>query len=259
MGNTRAGKKGHVAPIKPDFEAVHSTDPVAVPKRVAFIQRNLSAHVRLEPEPKIMTFPHLVVRGVIGFELLLILLSLMSLLLNAPLEGLADPLKTPNPAKAPWYFLGLQELLHYFPPVVAGVLIPTLVGMALVIIPYFQVNVVREKLWKEDHSAQPYGFAAAVLALIFFLVWFRVWVILVPTVLIALLMISTFFRAERGPWGWFIRHTPWTEFFASVYAWLARRSLAAWIMAWFVTVTVILTVVGTFFRGPGWSWIWPWE
>jgi menaquinol-cytochrome c reductase cytochrome b/c subunit len=49
----------------------------------------------------------------------------ISLIWDAPLEQLADPMHTPNPAKAPWYFLGLQELLHYFPPVVAGVLIPT--------------------------------------------------------------------------------------------------------------------------------------
>ena len=51
---------------------------------------------------------------------------------DAPLEELANPLQTPNPAKAPWYFLGLQELLHYFPPVVAGVLIPALVVLALI-------------------------------------------------------------------------------------------------------------------------------
>ncbi len=65
----------------------------------------------------------------------------MSLFWDAPLEGLADPMQTPNPAKAPWYFLGLQELLHYFPPVVGGVLIPTLVVIALIVIPYFNVNV----------------------------------------------------------------------------------------------------------------------
>ena len=46
-------------------------------------------------------------------------------------SSLANPLLTPNPAKAPWYFLGLQELLHYFPPLVAGIIIPTLVVIAL--------------------------------------------------------------------------------------------------------------------------------
>ena len=57
-------------------------------------------------------------------------------------------MQTPNPAKAPWYFLGLQELLHYFPPVVAGVLIPDLVVIvALIVIPYFNINVEAEGVW----------------------------------------------------------------------------------------------------------------
>jgi len=68
------------------------------------------------------------------------------------LEELANPMHTPNPAKAPWYFLGLQELLHYFPPVVAGVLIPGLVVMALIIIPYFNINVEAEGLWLRNRS-----------------------------------------------------------------------------------------------------------
>ena len=69
---------------------------------------------------------------------------------DAPLEQLANPLLTPNPAKAPWYFLGLQELLHFFPPFVAGVLIPTLVLMGLIVIPYFHVNVEGKPLWEKN-------------------------------------------------------------------------------------------------------------
>ena len=67
-------------------------------------------------------------------------------------RGLADPMHTPNPAKAPWYFLGLQELLHYFPPVVAGVLIPGLVVLALIVIPYFNINVEAEGFWLRDRQ-----------------------------------------------------------------------------------------------------------
>ena len=79
--------------------------------------------------------------------MLAIVLVLVALFWDAPLEQLANPLLTPNPAKAPWYFLGLQELLHYFPPLVAGVLLPTLVVLALVVIPYFDVNIEGEPLW----------------------------------------------------------------------------------------------------------------
>ncbi len=83
-----------------------------------------------------MTYPAALSHFVIAMEVVFLLLVWVSLLANAPLEGLADPMHTPNPAKAPWYFLGLHELLHYFPPMVAGVLIPGLVVGALVIIPY---------------------------------------------------------------------------------------------------------------------------
>ena len=78
-----------------------------------------------------MSFPHVILREAIAFQLLAIVLVVLALFWDAPLEQLANPLLTPNPAKAPWYFLGLQELLHYFPPLVAGVLLPTLVVLGL--------------------------------------------------------------------------------------------------------------------------------
>jgi hypothetical protein len=66
-------------------------------------------------------------------------------------------MQTPNPAKAPWYFLGLQELLHYFPPVVGGVLIPTMVVLALIVIPYFGINIANEPLWARNRRKPPPG------------------------------------------------------------------------------------------------------
>ena len=83
---------------------------------------------------------------------LAIALVWIALMFNAPLEGLADPSHTPNPAKAPWYFLGLQEMLHYFPPVVAGVLVPGLVVMAFIVIPYFKVNIEADGLFLKDRQ-----------------------------------------------------------------------------------------------------------
>lgn len=226
-----------------DFQVVRSDDPAAVPKRVALIQPNVSAHVLFKPERLVMTFPHLIIRGVIGLEILIIVLSVISLLVDAPLEGIANPVKTPNPAKAPWYFLGLQELLHYFPPVVAGVLIPLLVVIALVIIPYFDINIKRERLWYKHTPTTLGSYAAAFIGVMVFLLYFKVYVVAVPTAVIGLLMGSTYFvPRETGFWGW-----------------LCRKSLADWLMSWFITVTVVLTVVGTFFRGPGWSWVWPWK
>lgn len=69
-----------------------------------------------------------------------ILLILVSMYINAPLESIADPATSPNPSKAPWYFLGLQELLVYFSPWIAGVLIPSCILLGLAAIPYIDVK-----------------------------------------------------------------------------------------------------------------------
>src|SRR5947208_14714624 len=94
-----------------------------------------------------MTFPHLLIREAIAFQVLVIAMVIVALVWDAPLERLANPLLTPNPAKAPWYFLGLQELLHFFPPFLAGILIPTLVVVPLISIPYLNVNIEGRPLW----------------------------------------------------------------------------------------------------------------
>jgi len=76
------------------------------------------------PDPdadRVSSYPHLVVREFLAFGLMLATLLVVSFLFDAPLEELANPGKTPNPAKAPWYFLSLQEMLHYAPPFIGGV------------------------------------------------------------------------------------------------------------------------------------------
>src|SRR6266542_6945210 len=118
-------------------EPADGSNALRAPQRVVFITPKTSAKVKEKMQPQVMSYPQLILRGVIAFEVLTILLVVVSLVWDAPLEQLANPLLTPNPAKAPWYFLGLQELLHYFPPLVAGIVIPTLVVVALVVIPYF--------------------------------------------------------------------------------------------------------------------------
>ena len=135
---------------KKDFVAGISSDQRRSPVRVAFVTRRTSAQVKAHGEEIVQSFPEVLFRAAIAVELLAIMLVLVSLIFNAPLEGLADATHTPNPAKAPWYFLGLQELLHYFPPVVAGVLVPTLVVIALIVIPYFNINIEAEGLFTKD-------------------------------------------------------------------------------------------------------------
>jgi quinol-cytochrome oxidoreductase complex cytochrome b subunit len=169
----------------------------------------------------------------------------MALLFNAPLEGIADPSHTPNPAKAPWYFLGLQEMLHYFPPVVAGVLVPGLVVMALIVIPYFNINIEAEGLFVKDRKRRVAIFYAAAIALCVFLLAFDVLVALVPTLIVAAFMLLAIQSSSQSP--------------SAFRRYLAAKPLSFWIMTWFLFELVVLTAVGTFFRGPGWSWVLPWR
>lgn len=225
------------------LDIVDSADPMSVPRRVALVRPDLSLAVPRRREEHVTTFPHLIVREVILFQWVVILVALASLFWDAPLEGIADPLETPNPAKAPWYFLGLQELLHYFPPVVAGVLIPTLVVIALIVIPYARINREPAALWSWGPRRVLPGLGILAVALVPVLSVFHCWVLLVPTLAFELLVLIS-------------RPVPHSGRFRT---WLGQRTLPQWIMTWFVVAACLLTVVGTFFRGPGWSLVWPWD
>jgi quinol-cytochrome oxidoreductase complex cytochrome b subunit len=224
------------------IHAIESNDPIENPWRVALVRPDGRPAVRETDEKYVMTFPHLIVRELILFEVVTIALSLAAIAFDAPLESIANPLETPNPAKAPWYFLGLQELLHYFPPVVAGVLLPTLVAIALIVIPYARVNMEGKPLWSVDSPRKRWLLGSAVLAVVVLMARFSCWPIVVPTALVGWAM----FAARRAPerQGWLHR--------------LRAVTLPEWIMTWFVVVAATLTIIGTFFRGPGWSWVWPW-
>jgi menaquinol-cytochrome c reductase cytochrome b/c subunit len=101
---------------------------------LALVKQDAVVRVQKEPDDTVMTWPHLLTIEFLAAALMSVLLLIMGLIMNAPLEELANGNVTPAVAKAPWYFLGLQELLAYFHPTVAGVLVPTfvLVGAALV-------------------------------------------------------------------------------------------------------------------------------
>ena len=119
---------------------------------------------------------------------------MLALFWDAPLEQLANPLLTPNPAKAPWYFLGLQELLHYFPPLVAGVLLPTLVVLALVVIPYFDVNIEGEPLWAHRSRRRLQIYVGIFASLFVLLALYDAWTVLVPTALVGVLGLVPYFN-----------------------------------------------------------------
>jgi len=225
-------------------ETGFSSDAKKNPQRIVFITRKTSAKVNGEIPGQVMAYPHLLLRESIAFQVLIIAIVLLALAWDAPLEQLANPLVTPNPAKAPWYFLGLQELLHYFPPLVAGILIPTLVVISLVVIPYFNVNVEGEPMWSTNSSRRLRALLATLAVLEIFLGVFQAWTVFVPTAAIGGIAVFSFFIAPTS---------------TGLGRYLRSRAASWWVMTWFICVAVVLTVVGTFFRGPGWSWIWPWR
>lgn len=93
-----------------------------------------------EKDEKVFTWPDLVYIELICMVLLTLLLVVWSIVLKAPLEEPANPAVAPNPSKAPWYFLGLQEMLVYFDPWIAGVFLPSLIILGLMAIPYIDIN-----------------------------------------------------------------------------------------------------------------------
>src|SRR5207248_7137781 len=108
-----------------------------------------------ETADKVLTWPDLVYTELICMVVLTVILIGWSMALQAPLEEPANPSSSPNPSKAPWYFLGLQEMLVYFDPWLAGVVFPGLIIVGLMAIPYIDTNpkgngyfTLKERRWE---------------------------------------------------------------------------------------------------------------
>ena len=104
------------------------------------LAQNLPPVEKSEAEIKILVWPDLVYTEMLCLILWSVLLIVWSIYLKAPIEEPANPAKTPNPSKAPWYFLGLQEMLVYYDPWIAGVLLPGLIIIGLMALPYIDPN-----------------------------------------------------------------------------------------------------------------------
>jgi menaquinol-cytochrome c reductase cytochrome b/c subunit len=117
------------------------TGPAGHTQRLLTVVKSGSIQdIKSEPHDKVHTWPHLLVVEFGAALAILSFLTFFSIFVNAPLLRLADVNSTPNPSKAPWYFLGLQELLTMFHPMVAGVTIPGMGLFALMLAPYIDKN-----------------------------------------------------------------------------------------------------------------------
>jgi menaquinol-cytochrome c reductase cytochrome b/c subunit len=180
------------APVTvPVREAPLPTGNLPTPKKGVADKHRLLALVppegiqRVEREQgdRVNVWPHLLIEEFVAMFILLAALTFFSTFINAPLRELANPNLTPNPSKAPWYFLGLQELLRYFHPMIAGITIPTFILVGLAAVPFVDRNP----------SIKP-----------------------------------------------------------------GDRKLAITLFTIMFMFGAVLTIIGSFFRGPGYNWIWPW-
>jgi quinol-cytochrome oxidoreductase complex cytochrome b subunit len=151
------------------------------------LARGTTPQVGRDPEEEVFSWPHLVFRELLLLLLVIAAVLFLAIFWNAPLEEKANPIHPPNPAKAPWYFLGLQELVSYS-AFWGGVVVPGLLVTALILLPYL------------DHK-------------------------------------------RKGVGRWFAR----------------ERVVANTIFTVCLVIAVVLTVIGTLFRGPNWSWQEPWK
>lgn len=143
-----------------------------------------------EGDLKVSTWPYLARVEFICAIIVTIFLIVWSVLLNAPLEEHSNPALTPNPAKAPWYFLGLQEILVYFDPWIAGVVVPSLMVLGLMAIPYLDIN---------PKGNGYYTFSERKYSIIIFSFGFHIlWILLI--------VIGVFMRGPGWLWFW-----PWQE------------------------------------------------
>lgn len=151
------------------------------------LARGTTPQVGKNPDDEVFAWPHLIFREILLFLLVLAIVLFLAIFWNAPLEEYANPIHPPNPAKAPWYFLGLQELVSYS-AFWGGVVVPGLLVAALVFLPYLD-------------------------------------------------------RKPGGIGRWFSR----------------ERTVANTIFTLCLALAIVFTIIGTYFRGPNWGWVQPWQ
>jgi quinol-cytochrome oxidoreductase complex cytochrome b subunit len=214
-----------------------------------------------EPEKApeyVLTLPNLLLRELVVACILIAFIMVISVLFNAPLGDAANPGMSPNPAKAPWYFLGLQELLLHFHPLFAVVIIPLVASVALVFIPYYRYDTSMAGAWFLSHKGRRVGTLAAVVAAVATPIliladefWLDMtgWAPGIPSVVRSGLLPTLVIGAAL----------------VSFYVFLKRKHGASnneAIQAMFILLTVVLAIltgIGVWFRGPGMALMWPWS
>ncbi len=209
------------------------------------------------PENTVFSFPIVLLWEIIVLLGVTLAIFLFSLLKQAPLDEIANPMVTTDPAKAPWYFVGLQELLEHMHPLVAGIIIPGTLILFLVALPYIDYSRDKVGVWFSSSRGKKITLLTALYTL---------------AVMLAYIVLDNAFPLRE-----LLRnHVPqWVAQGVLPIAILLllaglpllplwrmkanRREMMLALFTFTMVAAVVLTVSGFLFRGPGFKLYWPWE
>ena len=205
-------------------------------------------------ESRIAAMPHLIVREVTTALLVLAVALLISMFFNAPLAEQANPGLSPNPTKAPWYFMGLQELLMHFHPLMAVLVIPVLTLAAIFAIPWIDPATEQAGVW--FRSAR--GGRTALVAVLFALV-VTVAAILLDEFLVKSSQVTPATLLRNGLLPFIIVVVVLTVFLVLIRKGFSasRSEIVQALFTLLLTSFVVLTITGIWFRGSGMQLTWP--
>jgi menaquinol-cytochrome c reductase cytochrome b/c subunit len=259
--------------------------PAKVAAAAAQRREQVAAVAKREPAPGaaeqserlVYVWPHLVTIEFLAAILILLSMVVVSIILQAPLEAHANPDRTPNPSKAPWYFLNLQELLLHMHPSLAGVLIPAgVVFGAIPLIPYFDRNTADVGRWFGTPKAKAICIFTTVYSTIVLiaLVIFDERVGVKPLMQSLAVALHAPILADVNPFGigalslpnvivpMILMNVPIVILLILIRVIYRPQGVRDYMIALFtgfVVAYVVLTIVGSFFRGQQMILMWPWD
>ena len=205
-----------------------------------------------EKPETVLFLPHLLTREVAVACVLAALIVALAVILNAPLGAEANPGMSPNPAKAPWYFLGFQELLLHLHPVMAVVVIPAAALAFFSLLPYLSARDGIEGVWMMSAIGRRTGLAAVLVG-----------VVATPVLIVADEVLTSPSAATTGLAG--VVPVVVIAVVVAAFVIVLRRTLGApreetvqAVVLLLLTALAVLTVTGVWFRGEGMALVWPW-
>ena len=224
------------------------------------IVRGRTTMVDKGPDDTVFAFPVVAI-----LELLIALgaglsLLLFSLLKNAPLESLANPLVTTDPAKAPWYFMGLQEMLEHMHPTPAGIALPTLAVLFLIAIPYIDSNRTGAGRWFTSPRGKRIVFRTTLYALVAIPAFILLDTAFPPRELLREVLPSFITQAViPGGLLTLIVILPVLVLWRFKRGTTNAREIILVLFTMLLVSAIVLTLTGFLFRGPGFRLFFPWD